>query len=102
MLRLYDANNVVLGSVECDDSVWLLKDGVLRNKFSIRLSITQPGKPSRMRLGNWLINTAVNVSGLDSHLLKDSVVIFAPGNIVIEMTIRDQEKRHDALGDLGS
>jgi hypothetical protein len=89
LLRLYDKDNVVLGSVDCEDSVWLLRGGMFFNRYAISLLIEQPGYAARMRLGSWVINTEDNISGLDCHLVKGTTVIFRPGMIAVEMTVAE-------------
>jgi len=101
LLRLYDADNVVLGSVGIEQSVWVLIDGSLYNQYEMRVRIEQAGLAAKMRVGDWIISTGANV-GLSDRLEVGSTVVFRPRQIRVEMTIRDQEERHEALGDLGA
>jgi len=89
LLRLYDADNVVLGSVGIERSVWVLIAGILYNQYEIRVRIEQAGLAAKMRVGDWVISTGANVGGLSGRLEVGSTVVFRPRQICVELTVQE-------------
>ena len=89
LLRLYDADNVVLGSVGIEQSVWVLIDSSLYNQYEMRVRIEQAGLAAKMRVGDWIISTGANVSGLSDRLEVGNTVVFRPRQICVELTVQE-------------
>lgn len=81
-LLLYSVDDLVMGSVDCEGSVWTLSNGELSNKYAIRLKLVHTGIVARFSLGPW---HSPNLNIVGSELKAGDLVVFRPGMICVDV-----------------
>jgi len=81
-LLLFSVDDLVMGSVDCEGSVWTLSNGELSNKYAIRLKLKRSGIVARFSLGPW---HSPNLNIVGTKQTAGDFVVFRPGTICVDV-----------------
>jgi hypothetical protein len=81
-LLLYSVDDLVMGSVDCEGSIWTLSNGKLSNKYAIRLKLEHTGIVARFSLGPW---HSPNLNIVGTKQAAGDTVIIRPGMICVDV-----------------